>query len=775
MPYLPPFLRTSLTGWFRIDAFDESTVTAPVWRDLSGLGNDLVGSASVTFPGHFDGGTVYVGPNLSEFMTANNGTVLVAAQPEDIVSSSATVTDQDCIWCSYTRAGGYLRDNAGVRTYTSHNNDGSSDVAVVTPANGLSDGECSIFMWSHSGGANIYASVDDLLKDTTASGATTTTANPFRLGLNNAGTAGFTGRIFEVLIWSDTFTDEKLSQAINYLSANWTRRGNPLAQARSRASRRLWEFRRPPNLATLHTVSLDVIDVELLKDVTAIHPLGIRPGGAGWGEETYERGELRVMQRDLSVDEMALSLVCRDLRHHRVTLALGCLSVPGGNVERGDGLLVVAGDLRVASIAATKSWLTGGANQVVESRSSSERLLLAADAVGGGEGPYAYNDGMLLESEVTNLLLRSSFISGTTGLTLTGSGTSGRLISATTPAEPYFDASVTPNQLSFNGGTVAAALYATWPVVAIAANQKFCLAVWFDDDAVNALQYQLQRSTDNWYWDNVGGAWGAGATWNFWDNAFQALQKTISYHVWGRKTDLIDFGGSAGNLTVRIGEESCVTGVIKNLYHVQLQSESAVVTTPVVTNTSTVRRAMSALAITPAVGVGTPTDDIGNSVFVSEDSYTILAEFVPLWEPAYVTAGSVKTLLNQEIAAGNLRVWIYWDKATASWVFSTSTSPVSATHNPAINIRAKLACRMADPADGGAAVWSKSIFLNGVLAASVVAAAGANDNYGPRVCYVGRRYNDEAAGTSIHGGIDSIIRRLVVVPYAMTDAEIAAW
>jgi hypothetical protein len=768
MPYLPPFLRTSLKGWFRIDAFDESTVAAPVWRDLSGLGNDLVGAASVAYPGHFDGGTVYVGPDLSFFFGGSNATVLVAARPDDIVSSASLVTDRDCIWCSQTRCGGYLRDSAGVRSYASHNNDGSSDTATVTPANGLPDGEVAIFMWSHSGGANLFASVDDLLKDSQASGVTTSTGNPFRLGLNDAGTAGFTGRIFEVLIWSDTFTDEKLSQAINYLSGNWTRRGNPLGQARSRASRRLWEFRRPPALATLQAVPLDVLDVELLKDVTAIHPLGLRPGGAGWGEETYERGELRIMQRDLSVDELALSLVCRDLRHHRATLALGCLTVLGGNVERGDGLLVVAGDLRVASISATRSWLMGGANQVVESRSASERLLLAADGVGGGEGPYAYNDGMLLESEATNLLLRSSFISGTTGLTLTGSGVSGRLISATAPTEPYFDSSVTPNQLSFDGGTVAAALYATWPVVAMAANQKFCMAVWFDDDASNYLKYQLQRSTDSRYWDNAGGAWVVGSTWNSWDNAFPALQKTIAYYVWGRKTDLLDFGGTGGDLTVRIGEESCVTGVVKNLYHVQLQGESAVVTTPVVTNTATVRRAMSALAITPAT-------EALDSVFVSDDSYTILAELVPLWEPAYVTAGSVKTLLNQEVDGTN-RVWIYWDKATASWVFGTSGLSVSVAHNPAINTRVKLACRMADPADGGAAAWTKSIFLNGVLSGTVVlVAAGSNQNTIPKVCYVGRRFNDEAAGTDIHGGIDSIIRRLAIVPYAMTDAEIAAW
>jgi len=619
--------------------------------------------------------------------------------------------------------------------------------------------------------------VDDLLKGSVASGVTTSLANPFRLGLNNAGTAGFTGRIFEVLVFDDTFIDEKLSQIINYLSANWTRRGNPLGQARSRASRRLWEFRRPPVLPTLRQVPLDVLDLELLADVTAIHPLGLRSGGSGWGEETYERGQLRILRKEFALDEMALSITCRDLRRHRAIIALGFLPVAGGNVERGDGLLVEAGDLRVASISTTKSWLTGGANQVVESRSAAERLLAAAGAT-GVEG--LYNEGMLLESEVTNELLRSSAVNGVTGLTLTGSGVSGRLISGTTPAEPYFDASVTPNQFSFNGGSVSAALHAAWPVVAKAANERFCLAVWLDADGLSYLQFQLQRSTDSRYWNDTTQTWDVASTWNNWGSTggqlsgFATLKKPNPNLTWGRKTNLIDFGGSAGNLTVRIGEAACVTGATKNLYHVQLQSSSAVVTTPVVTTTATVRRAMSALAITPAVGVGTPTDDVGNAVFVGDDSYTVLAEFVPLWNPADVAATRVKTLLNQELDSSN-RVWIYWDKDTASWVWVTSGSPVSAAHSPAMNTRIKLACRMRETADGGAASLSKAIFINGALAASVVPSAGANENYGPRLCYLGRRYNDEGAGTDIHGGIDSIMRRLEVIPEALTDAEIAAW
>jgi len=235
MPYLPPFLRTALSGWFRIDAFDESTPSAPVWRDLSGRGNDLVGALGVSYPGRFDGVTVFVGPNLSAFMSGSNGSVLVAARPDDIVASTATVTNQDCLWCSGIVAGAYLRDNAGVRTYTVQNGDGAADNQVITPANGLPDGEVAIFMWSHEGGATLYGSVDDLLKGSVASGVTTSLANPFRLGLNNAGTAGFTGRIFEVLVFDDTFIDEKLSQIINYLSANWTRAG--ILSARRAAER----------------------------------------------------------------------------------------------------------------------------------------------------------------------------------------------------------------------------------------------------------------------------------------------------------------------------------------------------------------------------------------------------------------------------------------------------------------------------------------------------------------------------------------------------------
>jgi len=768
MPYLPPFLRTNLTGWFRIDAFDQYVAAAPIWRDLSGLGNDLVGSVAVGFPGEFDGSVVYIGPALSVFMNSTLGTVLVAAQVDSIVSSSATVTDQDCIWCSQLKAGAYLRDNAGVRTYSAHNDDGTSDAKIVTPANGLPDAEVAIFMWMH--GAALFGSVDDLLYGSAASGATSSMANAFRLGLNNAGTAGFVGQMFEILIWAGTFTEEKLSQAINYLSGNWSRRGNPMGQARSRASRRLWEFRQPPNLVMLRQAPLDLIGVDLLADVTATHPLGLRPGGIGWGEESWERGELRVMEKALSFDEMALSLSCRDLRHYRAVLALECVPVAGGNVERGDGMLILSNDLRVASISTTKSWLLGGANQVIESRSSAERLLAASD--GGGQGEGAYNDGMLLESEVTNMLLRSSAVNGTTGLTLTGSGTSGRLISGTTPSEPYFDASVSPNQLSFDGGTVSAALYASWPVVAMAANEKFCLATWLDVNGENYLEFQLARSTDDFFWRASDGTWVAGSTWNAWDGAtnladFPALRKPNPTYTLGRKTTLIDFGGSAGNLTVRIGESACVTGVVKNLYHVQLQSESAVVTTPVVTTTATVRRAMSSVAITAAA------PRLGVDVFVSGGSHTVLVDLVPLWAPSDVATGKEKYIISQEPVSGGNATLMYWSQSSVAWVWYTDGVSLTASHSPVTNTRLKLAFRMVCLGDAGGPARKKDIFLNGVLSAtSIPTSDPAVSGY---ICHIGRRHGSESAAEAEHEGIDSIIRRLVVVPYAMTDAEIAAW
>lgn len=197
--------------------------------------------------------------------------------------------------------------------------------------------------------------------------------------------------------------------------------------------------------------------------------------------------------------------------------------------------------------------------------------------------------GLLFENGETNNLLRSSFISGTTGLTLSaGSGT----IAVDSASPLLFDTSITPQGLRLTAGNPhVTETRVTWPAVSLLTGAPKT-RLWVDhcDRDGTTLYWRLQRAPDSKWWRDSDQTWQVAQT----DNAL-SITPTTSRIVQDRSSVIAV--GSSTSVTLSIVLPAGGTASRRNtVYHVQLADDAGIcpaLQSRIVTNAAAVTRSQS--------------------------------------------------------------------------------------------------------------------------------------------------------------------------------------
>lgn len=177
------------------------------------------------FNGHaavkFSGDNYLIGNSvqLGDLIDADEYTMFVVCQIDDLNSNEATVSDNEAIICDDTATtfGVFLKSGG-----TAHivNNDGTEDSANI----GF-DAELPILLLgTHDSSSNLKINQnigDDEIASSGTSGTTTSVANGVRIGMNAAGTHSMTGSIGLIVIFPYALTTAEQQWVADYLRTKY--------------------------------------------------------------------------------------------------------------------------------------------------------------------------------------------------------------------------------------------------------------------------------------------------------------------------------------------------------------------------------------------------------------------------------------------------------------------------------------------------------------------------------------------------------------------------
>lgn len=396
-------------------------------------------------------------------------------------------------------------------------------------------------------------------------------------------------------------------------------------------SRKLNRYRRAPNTYTVD-VPLKCLDLELGTDLPVVRR------DLGWDERVWARRLHRVQQIRVSPGSKKLTLTLEDVAPQLTTFWLYGAAGVGvdGSSSAGDGMALVT---------------QGGT--VTTARTSVKNLDSPAGVGIQSAGPVvqvnancwpAERYGCLIERAATNEGLRSSFVSGTTGLTI--SGGSGSVAADATIADQLFTQdTVTANVLPLTAGSPhVTETRVTWPAVTVSTGENIVISIDRKGSSATSgdgLSWQLTRASDGYYWNDTTPGWQVGAV----DNALPAVtswtravsQAFESYA--GKGTTTLTFsvslpsGGTAGR-TVHVG-------------HWQLE-KGHWASSRIVTNAATATRSADAITIGNDKSDGTTTYYAWPNTRGS-----FVAALVPNWNAADLAASDIHTIARLYYDASN--------------------------------------------------------------------------------------------------------------------------
>jgi len=153
------------------------------------------------FDGSSDVLSTEAGVNISNFMTASNGYMVISLIADAVVVNDATAYNNDGVLADIGGFMGiYLRNTAGTpETVQAYNFDGSVDVAASAVIN---TGTVYVVEWRHEGG-NLYVRVNGTGEQTAASGNMSTLSNPLGMGAGYSGSGVKSNiKVFEAAVFS---------------------------------------------------------------------------------------------------------------------------------------------------------------------------------------------------------------------------------------------------------------------------------------------------------------------------------------------------------------------------------------------------------------------------------------------------------------------------------------------------------------------------------------------------------------------------------------------
>ncbi|MHC4714348.1 MAG: hypothetical protein ACYTAN_13935 [Planctomycetota bacterium] len=548
----------------------------------------------------------------------------------------------------------------------------------------------------------------------------------------------FKGEIIECGGYSVTLNRRQRLQLLEYLEARHT--VNPPARiedARDVLSRRFWMNHRP--LGELRvTAPLWAADWEVLDRIWIESPFAPHPDGTGWGNEQWERRPFSIQRSEIDVEAQVVRLTLLDRRPLDATIwDMGWSRLAANRPDSGTPRFYT--DVPWSSDRNSKAYHTSPAD---------EDLVVIAYH----DQPALSYDGELFERAATNFCLRSSFASGTTGLTLTGTGVNGSAI-ATDTSELLFDSEITPYCLKFTAGNPHSAdLVSTWPATESinigVYGQYFCVSVDHRDDSGATLYWRLQRSIDSQYWNDGSQTWGGSV-----DNAITNSTTRVRY-----RSDVIDIGGSATTLTLAILQQSGGTASrVNRVFHAQVENN----------------RYPTSRMVTDDVKSSRQVTDAGftqvNSTrhAYSEDRGTFMCEVIPSWSSSNLSASDDRVIYNL-VQGAEPEEWhhtLFYDASAGAFVFEVfinGSGTYQATYTQAVTAGTtyKVCSRWTgNIGELGLASYTYSVFVDGTKGTDD---QGADPDIGW-----------DTDTLEIGPSWDGVIRRRVLRKHPMTDEEIA--
>lgn len=518
---------------------------------------------------------------------------------------------------------------------------------------------------------------------------------------------------------------------------------------RGRASARLRRFGEEIPQAVI-TYGPEALDLEVMDNVEIQHPAG------PWEETIAARqcGRLHSIRSiGFNPNTLAVTLKAWDQRRFLCTAWDTARTARGTSIDE-QGVARMSAGAIFASARASDMWVMDCESQLVVAKGTNQR---GYDFVGTLADAAATRYGAaLIEGAVTNLLLHSSAVAGSTAVAaLTVTGASGTFAEESSPTQPLFDTSVSTYAYKFTAGSPHSAdKRAAWPLTAIiTANTLVRFSIdYMNTGTVSAdrLGWRIQRNADSNYWNDSTGAWQAGAVDNLLPLVATRSKDTRAF------SKVINVGGSNTRLTLSLVALSGGTASrVDRVYHVQIEN-SAWPTSRIVTGAATVTRASQLDSWTNLSGARSIRAAGGTALFHG---------IVP-WDAADITAkGATPRVFDVTYDASN---WIrfYYDGTNltlsirASGVTTTATKAWTAVRGEYVYLAARWTSTLGEEG----AARTHDVFIDGVKGDSATRAADPTESTSP--LYVGC----DSSGNQWGGHLFE--REFLQV--VLTDAEIAA-
>jgi hypothetical protein len=591
---------------------------------------------------------------------------------------------------------------------------------------------------------NVKLSLDGAVESVTALSGTRVAPSAACYMNTDGGGSWAAGFVAEVVVYSGDLSSGNKALINAYLRDKYFGAApGQNEQIRDTLSRRLWLRRRPGGLLEVRA-PLWALDADILDRVALESRTGPAPAAAGWRAKKWQRRAFTKQHEEVDFASRTVKLILLDRRPLDVLL---------WDTARTD---VVNSSARQGGVAR----LTKGVGFTF-SRQSQAWIPNPADptaCIACAQNERAINqDGELLEEARTNQLLRSSFVSGTAGLTLTGTATNGSSIDADT-TDLFFDQATSPNSLEFTAGNPhSAILQASFPVTAsFPASAKVFLSIDHKTDSGEPLGYALQRSSDGlWYRQ-------AGDTWAAYDAALShnSLGTVSARNPASRVIVPITLNASPNSLYLYVRLQSGgLASRVSHLYHAQIE-QGSFPTSRIVTDGAAVTRVKTQLSheVTTALKLYDPA--LG----------AFWCQFVPDWSSSELGSTEDQYLYYMETNGGADRQALYYDASAGAWVFESkvggSTVTASKTATVTRGTVYAIGCRWTG-AEGELDLtpYTVSVFVDGVKGTDAVSAAPTFTS--PETLYRG---SDASFAKQANGAV----REVRIFPYAPTDEEMGA-
>lgn len=611
---------------------------------------------------------------------------------------------------------------------------------LFTAETALNDLEWHYACGFQNGTTQIGISADGGTETTTALSGTryASVTNDARMGQD--GGTYCDGWLAEVIIYSSSLSGGDKTLINAYLRDKFfSSAPGQNEQIRDTLSRRLWMLRRAPGILEVE-VPLALLDADILDRIAVEAEFGPAPAAAGWGGKKWQRRAFTIQRQEWNIGARTVKLTLLDRRPLDCLLwDTGCTDERNSSARQG-GVARLRKGLGFTFSRQSNAWPVNPADSTAVTYCANNERAIS-------------QTGELLEEARTNECLRSSFASGTTGLTLAGTGTNGSAIAVDT-ADLFFDQATTPNSLKFTAGSPhAAELRATFPATASWATTPARVTIDHKTDNGEGLYWRLQRSGDSNYWNDSTGAWGAGSV----DNACatstsrnpsnRSISKSVTMDATSRTLTLSVFLQSGGTASR-----------VSHLYHVQIE-KGTYPSSRIVTDAAAVTRVKTQLSHDVTTALKDYDPALGG----------LWCQVTPNWSSSELGSTEDMYLYYMETNGGADHDALFYDASAGAWVFERkvggSTYTASKTASVTRGTTYSIGCRWTGvEAELDLPAYTISVFVDGVKGTDATSAVPTFTS--PETLYRG---SDSSFAKQANGQV----REWRIFPYAPTDEEIA--